>query len=374
MKTPSSPPAPSAATTALTRRAFAQKLALGAAAFAILPGRARAQSGKGRIKFAVLGANHEHIFRMVAAVREGGGELAMVHVPEPDPIHGTRFLKENPDVPRAREERELLEAPGISLVVTAAIPVDRVPIGLRVMQAGKDFVTDKGGFLTLEALAAARRVQAETKRIYSVSYNERLLEPTTVRASELVRAGAIGRVVHTSGLGPHGLYGHGPREPWFWTRAARGGIMCDIATHQADQFLHFTGSTRAEVVDAEVANRQNPDHPEFEDYGTVLWRGDRGTGYAQVDYSREASLGMRLTLTGTTGTIDVIKGRTIVIADAKGRHEEQVPRNFVCPYGRQLVDDVLNRTETVMTQAHAFLASELAVRAQLRAAQTPRRT
>ena len=365
MKPLSTPPACRAA---MTRRSFTRTIAGGAAAFAILPGRLRAQGGKGRMRFAVIGANHDHIFRMVNAVRAGGGELAMVYVPEPDPIHGTKFLKENADVPRARDEREVLESPDISLVVTAAIPVDRVPIGLRVMKAGKDFVTDKGGFLTLEALAEARRVQAETKRIYSVSYNERLLEPATVRAGELARSGAIGRVMHTIGIGPHGLFGHGPREPWFWTRAARGGIHCDITTHQADQFLYFTKSTRAEVIDAEVANRQNPDHPEFEDHGTASWRGDGGTGHTQVDYRREASLGMRLTVFGTEGTLEVFKGQGLVaIADAKGRREERVARDFVFPYGRQLVDDVLNRTETAMTQAHAFLASELAVRAQLHA-------
>ena len=355
---------------AVTRRAFATTLATGAAAFAILPGRARAQTTKGRIKFAVIGANHDHIFRMVQTVRAGGGELAMIYAPEPDPIHGARFLKENASVPVARDEREVLESPDISLVVTAAIPVDRVPIGLRVMQAGKDFVTDKGAFTTLESVTEARRVQAGTKRIFSISYNERLLEPATLRAGELVKGGAIGRVVHTTGYGPHGMFGHGPREPWFWTRAARGGILCDIATHQADQFLFFTGSTRADVVDAEVANRQVPEHPEFEDFGTVLWRGDRGTGFAQVDYSREASLGMRLTIIGTEGSMDVLKGRGIVVvADKKGRREEIVPRDFVPPYGRQLVDDVLNRTETAMTQAHAFLASELAVRAQTHALQ-----
>jgi predicted dehydrogenase len=360
-------PTPSPSSAVVTRRAFAKSVAVGAAAFAILPGHARAQAGKGRMKFAVIGANHDHIFRMVAAVKAGGGELAMIYAPEPDPIHGARFLKENPDVPRARDEREVLDAKDISLVVTAAIPVDRVPIGLRVMKAGKDFVTDKGAFTTLESVMEARRVQTETKRIFSISYNERLLEPTTVRAGELVHAGAIGRVVHTAGFGPHGLFGHGPREPWFWTRAARGGILCDIATHQADQFLYFTGSTRAEVVDAEVANRQNPEQKEFEDFGTVLWRGDRGTGFTQVDYSREPGLGMRLTVVGTEGIIDVMKGRSIAISDKKGRREETVPRDFVCPYGRQLVDDVLNRTETAMTQAHAFLASELAVRAQLHA-------
>jgi hypothetical protein len=37
------------------------------------------------------------------------------------------------------------------------------------------------------------------------------------------------------------------------------------------------------------------------------------------------------------------------------------------PYGQQLVDDVVNRTETAMPQAHCFLATELMLEAQKRA-------
>ena len=174
-----------------------------------------------------------------------------------------------------------------------------------------------------------------------------------------------------SGLGPHGLYGHGPREDWFWSRAEHGGILCDVGSHQADQFLFFTGSTRAEVVAAHAGNFQNHDHPEFEDFGTAMWRGDHGTGYAQVDFYRGQSLGIRLTVHGTEGTMEIFKGRGVIgIADRKGRRDESVPLGFVCPYGRLLIDDIVHRTETAMPQAHAFLASELAVRAQLLAAQS----
>ena len=37
------------------------------------------------------------------------------------------------------------------------------------------------------------------------------------------------------------------------------------------------------------------------------------------------------------------------------------------PYGPQLVQDVIDRTETAMSQAHCFLASELSLRAQANA-------
>ena len=41
--------------------------------------------------------------------------------------------------------------------------------------------------------------------------------------------------------------------------------------------------------------------------------------------------------------------------------------NVYMPYGEQLVSDVVNRTETAMSQAHCFLATELALIAQKKA-------
>jgi predicted dehydrogenase len=110
------------------------------------------------------------------------------------------------------------------------------------MRHGKDYMSDKPAFTTLENLAEARRVQKETGRIFSICYSERLENPATVRAGELVQAGAIGQVVQTIGLGPHRT--NIPSRPqWFFQREHYGGILADIASHQMDQFLFFTGST-----------------------------------------------------------------------------------------------------------------------------------
>ena len=140
-------------------------------------------------------------------------------------------------------------------MLSSAIPDERAPLGIRVMQHGKDYMADKPGITTLEQLAEVRRVQAETRRIYSIMYSERFENRATVKAGELVKAGAIGRVVQTIGLGPHRMSPK-TRPAWFFERPRYGGILCDIASHQADQFLYFTGSTRAEVV--AVAGRQRP--------------------------------------------------------------------------------------------------------------------
>ena len=243
------------------------------------------------------------------------------------------------------------------------------------MRHGKDYLSDKPGFTTLDQLAEARRVQRETGRIYSVCYSERFQNRATVRAGELVQSGAIGRPIQTVGLGPHRLNA-ASRPAWFFERSRYGGILADIGSHQADQFLFFTGSTSAEVVASQVANFAHPEYPELEDFGDMLLRGDGGRGYIRVDWFTPDGLGTwgdgRLTILGTDGYIELRK--YIDLAGRPGGDhlflvDKQETRYIDCrdqdlPFGRQLLNDVRNRTETAMPQAHAFLASELALRAQ----------
>ena len=326
-----------------------------------------------RIRFAVIGLNHGHIYGQTEAVVRGGGELVAVYAKEPDLL--AAYLKQFPQARTARSEQEILEDSRIQLVVSAAIPDERAPLGIRVMQHGKDYLSDKPGITSLEQLEQVRRVQAETRRIYSIMYSERFENRATVRAGELVKAGAIGKVVQTMGLGPHRI-NPVSRPAWFWDRARYGGILCDIGSHQADQFLFFTGSTRAEVVAAQVANVNNKEHPAFEDFGDMMLRGDGGTGYVRVDWFTPDGLptwgDVRLTIIGTDGYIELRKNVDIA-GRSGGNHLFLVDRKDVryidcrdvaMPYGPQLVSDIVNRTETAMPQAHCFLATELALKAQ----------
>ena len=329
-----------------------------------------------RIRFGVIGANHSHIYGMIDAVVRGGGELVSVHVKEPELL--AEFTRRHPQAKVARDEREVLEDSSIQLILSAIVPTERAPLGIRVMQHGKDFMADKPGITTLEQLAEVKRVQAATKRIYSIVYSERFENHATVKAGELAKAGAIGKVIQTVGLGPHRI--HPPDRPeWFWDRAKFGGIICDIASHQFDQFLFFTGSTRATIVSSQVANVRHPDRPAFEDFGDATVRGDKGTGYIRVDWFTPAGLptwgDTRLTILGTDGYIEIRKnvdldgragGSHLFLVDQKGVQRIDAG-NVDLPFGRQVVDDVLNRTETAMTQAHCFLATELALQAQKQA-------
>lgn len=332
-----------------------------------------------RIRFAAIGLNHGHIHGQVETVIRGGGELVAFHAAEPE--LAAAFARRYPAARQARSREEILEDRAVQLVVSAAIPDERAALGIAAMRHGKDFMSDKPGVTTLAQLAEVRRVQAETRRIYSILYSERLESRATVKAAELVRAGAIGDVVQTVGLGPHRM-GADRRPAWFFDRARYGGILCDIGSHQCDQFLHFTGSTRAEVVASQAGNGHHPQYPGVEDFGDAMLRGDGGSGYFRVDWFTPAGLPTwgdgRLTVLGSAGYIEVRKyvdigGRPgtdhLFVADGAGvRHVDCA--GVELPYGRALVDDVVDRTETAMSQAHCFLATELALEAQ-RVAQRP---
>lgn len=329
-----------------------------------------------RLKFSVIGINHDHIHGQIGATIRGGGEFVSFYAKEPD--LAAAFAKRYPQVKQARSQDEILEDKSTQLVLSAAIPVDRAPIGIAVMKHGKDYMSDKPGIITLEQLAEVRRVQQETKRIYSIMYSERFENKATVKAGELIKAGAIGQVIQTTGLGPHRMNPK-TRPTWFFDRKYFGGIICDIASHQFDQFLFFTGSTKASIVASQVGNFHHPQYPEFQDFGDVILRGDGGTGYIRVDWFTPDGLSSwgdgRLTIIGTDGFIEIRKN-VDVAGRPGGNHlfltDQKETRYFDCnkdplPYGEQLVDDVLNRTETAMTQRHCFLATELALLAQKQA-------
>jgi len=329
-----------------------------------------------RINFSVIGINHGHIYSQVEAVTRGGGQLISFYAKEPELV--ADFSKRFPQAKLARSEKEILEDKSIQLILSSAIPDDRAPLGIQVMRHGKDYMVDKPGIITLDQLAEVRRVQKETSRIYSIMYSERFENRATVKAGELVKAGAIGKVIQTIGLGPHRMNPK-TRPDWFFDRKRFGGIIADIGSHQFDQFLFFTGSTKADVVASQVANVNHPQYPQFEDFGDVTLRGNNGTGYIRVDWFTPDGLNSwgdgRLTILGTEGYIELRKN--IDIAGREGGNHlflvnQKETRYIDCskeplPYGELLVNDVVNRTETAMTQEHCFLATELALKAQKQA-------
>lgn len=326
-----------------------------------------------KLRFAAIGINHAHIHGQIDCLVRAGAEFVGFHAPEDDLAKA--FAERYPQAPRVADRQRLLEDSTISLIVSAGIPADRAPIGIEVMRHGKDYMSDKPGMTSLEQLAEVRRVQAETKRIYSICYSEHFETRSTVKAGELVAAGAIGRVINTTGLGPHKLKNL-PRPDWFYRRERTGGILTDIASHQCEQFLFFANALDAEVVAATVANRANPETPELQDFGELLLRAGDTTGYVRVDWFTPDGLPTwgdgRLTILGTDGTLELRKYIDIAgqpgidhlfLVDRKGIQRIDCS-DVELPYGRQLIADILDRTETAMPQARCFKAMELALTGQ----------
>ncbi len=375
------------------RRDFLLAAGLSSAALAFAPGDVKAEvlppapevKPQHRIRFAVCGISHDHIHGMIEAVRRGGGELVAGWGQEPDKL--ATFAARYPDVKIAATQDEIINRSDIQLVLSSHIANERAGIGVRAMKTGKDFLADKPGITTLEDLALVRKTIAETGRIYGILYSERLEVRAAVHAGELIRQGAIGKVIQTINIAPHqivqrgGLAGGGGGRPeWFWNDAQFGGILCDIGSHQVDQFLYYTGSTSAEVVAAQIANLRHPERPHFQDFGDMTLRGDKGLGYVRLDWFTPGGLGTwgdgRLFVLGTDGYLEIRKyvdvavaqrGNNLFIVDGKSARYIDCA-NGPLPFGHQFVADIVQRTHTAQDQAQCLLAAELAIKAQQGAA------
>ena len=334
------------------------------------------------LRFAAVGIDHGHIFGHVDGLKDAGAEFVGYCPQTSLPALVEKFRKTYPDAPEL--DRDAIFAdPSIDVICIAAIPRDRAGLAVRAMRAGKDVMVDKPGLTTRDQLAEVRAAVAETGRIFSICFSERHSVPAAVKAGHVIAGGAIGRVFQTIGIGPHkkGTV----RPDWFWEPSYYGGIIVDIASHQIDQFLHFTGSTAGEVVAAQTGNFGTPEHPAFEDFGDLMLRSDRGAGYVRVDWFTPAGLGVwgdgRLTILGTEGYIELRKyvdiegrpgGQHLFLANREGTAYIDCS-GVPLEYFDRFVADVRDRSETAMTQAHVFEVCRLSLEAQERATDiTPR--
>jgi len=328
------------------------------------------------LRIGVIGIDHGHIYGMINGMLDAGATLVAWTTGEetPEAVRKT-FQETYPDLP-ARPMQAILDDESIVLILSSGINSERAGVAVAAMSHGKDVLVDKPGCTSLEQLADIQRTVGETGRRWVVSFSERVSVESATLADQLIAQGRIGKVVQTVGLGPHRMNAH-LRPAWFWDRARRGGILADICAHQFDQFLHFTGSTEASVVSAHVANVANPDRPAFQDFGEVLLEGNGGRGYARVDWLTPAGLPVwgdgRITILGTEGYIELRKYIDIAghdgqdhvfVADRTGVQRFEA-KGAGKPFFARLAADVERRTETAMAQSHAFLATRLALQAQL---------
>jgi predicted dehydrogenase len=334
--------------------------------------------GPGDFTFAAVALDHGHIHGQCNGLLEAGATLRWVY--DPDPAKVAAFVQKYPQAKPADSIETILDDSAIRLVAAAAVPCDRGPLGIRVLEAGKDYFTDKTPFTSLDQLEEARAATARTGHKYMVYFSERLHVECAVAAGDLIADGAIGRVISVLGLGPHRL--NAPSRPsWFFERAKYGGILCDIGSHQIEQFLFYSGALDATVTEAAIANYAHPAHPELEDYGHANLIADNGaTNHFRVDWFTPDGLRTwgdgRTVILGTKGYIELRKyidvardtgGDQLFLVNGEGEKQLSLQGKVGFPFFGRFILDCLNRTERAMTQSHAFKAAELCLRAQLQA-------
>lgn len=330
----------------------------------------------GEFQFGVIALDHGHIYGMTQNLKQAGATCKLVYDPDADKVK--RFRQQNPEARAAASADEVLQDKDIRLIAAAAVPNLRCELGLNVMRHGKDYFTDKTPFTSLGQLAQARTVVAQTGQKYACCFSERVQNEAAEYALDLVKQGAIGRVIQVIGLGPHRLAA--PSRPeWFFVKRQYGGILCDIASHQMEQFLSYTGANVATVAMARVHNYHHPEYPELEDFGDCSVVADnQASGYFRMDWFTPDGLRTwgdgRTTLLGTDGFIELRKyidiaatdrrENNVYIVTADGEEYHNVTGKIGFPYFGKLVLDCLNRTENAMPQEHCFTAAELCLRAQ----------
>ena len=237
----------------------------------------------GEFVFAAMHLDHGHIGGMTQGLLGAGGTLKWVYDPQPE--RAAAFKEKFPEVTIASSEEEVLADPEVHLVAAAAVPVDRAPLGIRVMEAGKDYFTDKTPLISLEQLAEAKAAVERTGKKYMVYYSERIHVEAAVLATQLIQKGAIGKVLQVTGMGPHRMGDPSTRPDWFFERARYGGILTDIGSHNFEQMLTFTGSEDAEILSSSIGNFDNPEHPELDDFGDAhIALSSGATGFVRVDW------------------------------------------------------------------------------------------
>jgi len=340
-------------------------------------GKPRPVCGENEFVFAAAALDHGHIYGMCNGLIEAGATLKYVF--DSDPERVSRFCKSFPGVRSVETFDQILDDAQVRLVAGAAITSERAELGMRVMDFGKDYFTDKAPFTTLAQLEKAKDKVRNTGKKYAVYYSERLHVESAVFAGQLIKDGAIGKVLQVIGLGPHRLSA-ASRPKWFFEKEKYGGILCDIGSHQIEQFLYFADVKDATVVRSQVANYAHSQYPELEDFGDAMLVGDNGaTNYFRVDWFTPDGLSTwgdgRMFILGTKGYIELRKYVDIARDSQGGVYlvNDEGEKHFIVegqigfPYFGELILDCLNRTENAMTQDHTFKAAELCLKAQLQA-------
>jgi predicted dehydrogenase len=180
--------------------------------------------------------------RVSAAAAHPGSRVRRLVDTDPAAMRGIAAA----DVAVATDWRAVLADPAVDIVVVSTPNTPAADIAVAALQAGRHVLMEKP---MGRSLADAQRIHAAavaSGRILQVGFNHRH-HPAIQRAAQLVRGGAIGRVVTL-----RARYGHGGRPgleaEWRSNpEQSGGGELLDQGVHIADLFQWMAGMP-SEVV------------------------------------------------------------------------------------------------------------------------------
>lgn len=333
------------------------------------------------LRLGVVGMDHLHLFELVQGLVDIGADT-VAHVPDGDLLDLYEGWRIGSD---PAELAELLADDTLDLVVTAGIPSTRADVAVAALEAGKHVLSAKPGVTTAGDLDRIRRAVESSGKRWTVLFTERFTNRATAEAVRLARAGTIGQVVHVIGSGPHTLSRHS-RPDWFFDPARSGGILIDLASHQIDQFLAITGDLNAQVTQSSTGNISCPEHPTFDDIGSIRLVGHNDSGAPvvgdhRVDLLSPAGLGtwgdVRLSIIGTEGTLEVRANidpagapgnEHLIVVDGDGTRRVDCSE-VQLDWAERLSADLSRRSssrgdDSLMSQNHVIAVSALAVDGQ----------
>lgn len=257
------------------------------------------------ITVAIAGLRHPHIETIIDEAQRRR-DIELIAISEPDPKIRSWYAS-NLSVPGYADHRELLDAVTVDVLGIGAIYSDRGRIARDALLAGVHVLADKPLCTTLADLDAIERAWESSGRQLSIAFEKRFYPPT-MAASRLVAEGELGELVMISSSAPHKL-SRERRPDWMFDRSLYGGIINDLAVHDIDLLLQFSGA-RSGRLWAFAGNRGNADRPDFEDHALVTLRADDGL-LASIEaswLSPEAAAyhgDYRMRIVGTNGTAEM---------------------------------------------------------------------
>lgn len=330
----------------------------------------RPLTSSGPYHFGVVGTRHSHVMLQAAALADAGAVPTMVW--EPNDESYAEFAAQFPAVERVAELDTILQSDKISFVTAAPIAAERASLGIRCLDAGKDYLVDKPGVLTRAELADVQEAVSRTGRRFVIWFHERLTSRATDAAVGLVRSGAIGDLVHATILAPHQAR-PAVRPDWFWDPALAGNIIEDLGSHHFDLLLEATNNASLEVTSAVLDNVKFPERDGFFDLATITVTGERFQASIQLDWLSPDELGTwgdgRVFFRGTTGYLEVrreidIAGEAgsnhVLLVNQDGIQRHQYDEHPL-PFASNYLKDLASGENNAMTSTRWSDASSLAL-------------